>query len=355
MLIRKFFNFILWLIFLFVLLEIAGFIYFKLGVSKPISGHGYPAGLIVSHPELGYLYQPGFKGYFKGTAYHQIPIHINSDGFRDDDFSKQTTDQRRWAILGDSVVFGPGVTKEERFTECLEQKLSHGDNELDILNLGVNSYTFGHYLKIAELGYMDTAPDAVLIGITLNDFRPMDDSGIMRRLKRHEEEYSKPIWFERLQERLAKTYAGEFIDELKTRFSYAMMNADETEAYHTKWMRSVVKAWSQAENAQRFARELSQFKALMDASGTPYAFILFPELNDIKEPSKYDSPRKLVLRELQARNLQYCDPYDAFANEENPDRFFLQRDSVHFNPEGNTLLCNAILRCFERGDISLTP
>lgn len=348
---RKSFHIVIWLVFIFLLLELAGFAYFKLWVGKPISGYGYPAGLIVPHPVLGYLYKPGFEGYFKGSAYQNVPIQINSDGFRDDSFGKKSENRLRLAILGDSVVFAPGAHKAERFTECLEQRMPAGARGVDIMNLGVNSYTFGHYRAIAQQNYLDTSPEAVIIGITLNDFQQMDVSGVMRRLKRNEEGYSKPVWFAQIQERLNRSYAARFINELKNRFSYAWINADEKEAYHTKWMRSVVKAWTQPENAERFSSELTQFQNLMDSKGIPYAFILFPELNDIKEPAKYAAPRKSVLKELENRNLQYCDPYDEFAKAQDPDSLFLQRDSVHFNPAGHALLCNAILGCIEKGSI----
>jgi len=350
---RKSLFFIIWLVFIFLLLEITGFIYFKLRASKPISGYGYPAGLIVSHPVLGFQYQPGFAGYFKGSDFQQIPIQINSHGFRDDSFNEKSADRHRLAVLGDSVVFSPGVHKGERFTECLEQRIPAGEAGVDIMNLGVNSYTFGHYLAIAQQDYMDTSPDAVIIGITLNDFEPMDNSGILRRLKREAAGLTKPIWFARIQERLGRTYAARFIDEFNSRFTYALMNADEKEAYHTKWMRTVVKAWTQPENSGRFSRGLSQFKDLMDTADIPYAFILFPELNDIKEPDKYAAPRQTVLKELDNRNLPYCDPYNEFAKAEAPDSLFLQRDSIHLNPAGHTLLCSAILRCMEQGNIAL--
>jgi hypothetical protein len=37
------------------------------------------------------------------------------------------------------------------------------------------------------------------------------------------------------------------------------MNADKREQYHTKWMRSVVRAWEQPEVRARFIADLDRF------------------------------------------------------------------------------------------------
>lgn len=117
---------LVWLVFVFLLLELAGFVFYKLEVSKPVSGYGYPAGLIVAHPQLGYSYQPHYSGHFKGTAYQDIPIEINAQGFRDADFSAASGDGERVAVLGDSVVFGAGVSAKRSLYGLSRRIWSHG-------------------------------------------------------------------------------------------------------------------------------------------------------------------------------------------------------------------------------------
>jgi hypothetical protein len=343
---------LVWLVFIFLLLQLAGFVFYQLVVSRPISGYGYPTGLEVPHPQLGYHYQPEFFAHFKGTAYQHILIETNAQGFRDADFAAQPDEGLRVAVLGDSVVLGPGVKAEERFTHCLDDPTTTpAEHDWRILNLGVHAYSFGHYVTLAELDFLGTEPDAVLLGITLNDFAPMQSVGPARRARRHADSWQKPDWVARIQARLGRTYAARFLDELDTRIRYALLSADEREAYHTTWMRSVVEAWQLDENRERFAARLDQFTAEVAQRGLPLGFVLFPELNNLRDPETFDGPRQQVRAMLEERGLHYCDPYDDFAHQPDLDSLFLVRDSVHYTAAGHQVLCKAIEHCLDSGEL----
>ncbi len=364
---RRLFLGLVWLVFVFLLLQLAGFVFYQFVVSRPISGYGYPAGLERPHPELGYHYQPDFTGRFKGTAYQHIRIETNTQGFRDDDFAPRPGEGLRVAVLGDSVVLGPGIQADERFTSCLDDmahleaglganagtrsRTESGEDLWRILNLGVHAYSFGHYAKLAELDFLGAEPDAVLLGITLNDFAPMQSVGPARRARRQAEGWHKPDWVARIQARIGRTYAARFLDELDTRIRYALLSADEREAYHTTWMRTVVEAWQRDDNRQRFGDRLEQFANQVAERGLPLGFVLFPELNNLRDPETFDGPRQQVRAMLEAHDLDYCDPYDDFAQQPDLDALFLVRDSVHYTPKGHQLLCQAIERCLDSGGL----
>ena len=337
-----------WLVFVAVLLQLAGWAYISIGNPKSIEGYGYPTGLFVSHPQLGYLYRAGFSGLFNGAGYREIPIEINSQGFRDEPFENTPADRARIAFLGDSVVFGAGVRAEDRFTECLEAPNSAAkapSRPPMILNLGVSSYTFEHYLRLAGLDFFGLEPSAVVVGLTLNDFAAMESSGPARRLRRHAEGLHTPDWLARIKERIAGTYALRFLSELGIRLHYTLMNADKREEYHTKWMRTVVGAWEHAEIQARFRADLGSFVALAKTAEVPFGFVVFPELNDVLDPNGFSGPRRTVLRLLHPRNAKVCDPYEDFARQPDPKQLFLDHDSVHYSPAGHRLVCAAVRRC----------
>lgn len=346
----------LWLVYVMLLLQLAGFAVYRLGIIAPISGYGYPTALFVPHPVLGYHYQPDYSGWFKGGAYQDIPIETNAQGFRDAPFDPAPGDGPRVAVLGDSVVFGPGVRADERFTTCLADLPVQSGVTPRVLNLGVNSYSFGHYVAIAELDFLGARPDAVLLGITLNDFAPMEVAGPTRRMQRKLEGAAKPNWIADLQQRIARTYAVRFVRELRDRLDYALLSEDEREAYHTKWMSTVASAWQEQDNQQRFIADLERFVALSEAVGLPLAFVLFPERNDLERPDLFGEPRHLVRGLLEQRQLAYCDPYDLFARQTDFDALFLVRDSVHYTAAGHALICEAIAQCIaDRGGLFTSP
>jgi lysophospholipase L1-like esterase len=339
--------FSVWLLFVLLLLQLAGWVYFTVVGAKPIQGYGYPTGLFVPHPELGYGYRPGYSGEFRGAGFRGVAIDINASGYRDEPFTPMESERARVAFLGDSVVFGAGVAAGERFTECLEQG-ADGWNAPVVLNFGVNSYSLGHY--VVQLGHdvPMQAPDAVIVGLTLNDFDPMENSGPYRRLQRQEAGGHTPPWLERIKSRLNATYAGRFIGELKTRIRYALMNADDREAYHTRWMRTVVSAWEAPGVVDSFAADIDRLSERARSAELPLAFVLFPELNDLLDPETFSAPRKTILGLLADRGRPVCDPYDAFRNHPDPTSLFLPHDGVHYNAEGHQLVCEELRRCVTR-------
>ncbi|MDF1526221.1 MAG: SGNH/GDSL hydrolase family protein [bacterium] len=193
----------IWLLFVFLLLEVSGFILFNFTAVRPVGCYGYPLGLYVWHPTLDYLYKPGFTGHFSGGPYREISLTINGDGFRDDPFGPPSSGTRRVVVIGDSVVFGSGVRQADRFTEKLLADPAVKDAGVEILNLGVNSYNFGHYLELAKLRYMELEPNMVVVGFTLNDIQKMDRVWPNKQVKapegygepaRVKKWYQKPLW-----------------------------------------------------------------------------------------------------------------------------------------------------------------
>jgi lysophospholipase L1-like esterase len=358
---RRVLFIIIWLIFIFGLLQMAGYILFTFTSVKSIGSYGYPVGLYVYHPTLNFLYKPGFEGYFVGAGYGDIVLRINSDGFRDDPFPPGSAERRRIIVLGDSVVFGSGVWEEERFTELLQDHEAVQSAGIEVLNLGVNAYSFGHYLELARLDFMGLEPDLVIVGFTLNDIAKMDGAGPEKRVKPvkgkkgnsgQRKWYSKPDWVTRIQQSLDRTYAGKFVEHLKYTVKYARISEEEMKDYHTKWMRSVVDYWSEDQNRERLRGEILDFKAEMTRQGVPFAFLLFPERNDLLHPDEYSPPRESVRKLFDELDLGYCDAYDAFTAQTDVDSLYLINDSVHFTPVGHSIIRDVLLQCSEADIVS---
>ncbi|MBI3993442.1 MAG: SGNH/GDSL hydrolase family protein [Candidatus Lambdaproteobacteria bacterium] len=344
---------LLWLVYLLVLIQLAGWIWFGLGIGRPIESYGYPVGLFAPHDKLDYFYTPHFQGHFNGGAYQDIPIRINGQGFRDDEFGPKSPGRKRLVVLGDSVVFGAGAREEQRFTELLQAEPPAGAAPLEVLNLGVNSYTFGHYLALAEAGFLGLAPDAVLVGFTLNDNDPRSRAWPAEKAGRGEQ--AAPGTEDRVRQWLSRLAGARLLRDVRTRLQFAVMNADEQEAYHTKWMRRVAASWQDAQTVARLRDELARFQALLLGQGRPFAVLLFPERNDVARPGAFNGARKAVLGLLEERGIAVCDPYDAFAAAPDAAALYLPQDSVHFSAAGHRLLGTLLAACIADGRVPLGP
>ena len=341
---------LLWLVYLILLIQLAGWIYYAVGAGRNIESYGYPVGLFAPHPELDYVYTPGFAGRFNGAAYQDIEIRINETGFRDDPFASTPGARTRVAVLGDSVVFGAGVAEEHRFTERLAADPPPG-LVLEVLNLGVNSYTLSHYVSLAELEIMGLQPDLVLVSFTLNDNDSRSRSWPAHQFEETEAAPEEPGVVEHVRQWAGRLAGARMLRDVRGRLQFAMMNADEREAYHTKWMRRVVETWQDQAILARVREELSRFKALMQAQGTPYAMVLLPERNDVAMPGGFDVPRQTARGLMEGLGLPVCDPFARFAEAEDAAALYLAGDSVHLSAVGHALLRDGIAECMADGRI----
>jgi len=125
---------------------------------------------ILLHIEL----VPNCVGYFDGI-FVRLPItmiKINSDGFRDREFSiHKPRDAFRIIALGDSMTFGLGLDIEDTWPKQLENKLNALNNSInyEVLNFGVPGYnTFEEVEMFKEKG-IKYNPDMILLGFLVND------------------------------------------------------------------------------------------------------------------------------------------------------------------------------------------
>jgi lysophospholipase L1-like esterase len=133
-----------------------------------------------SDPTLVFELKPGVNGVFEGNS-----LRINSHGIRDDsdDLYK---DQRRIALLGDSVTFSTSVNQEESVAARLQQLLDPGVEKIKVLNFGCSGYSIfempSHLNRLAKI----YKPEEIIYLLNPNDFSERDtvyegaDGGLYR-------------------------------------------------------------------------------------------------------------------------------------------------------------------------------
>lgn len=99
---------------------------------------------------------------------------LNSDGYRDKEFYSKKPGEYLILVVGDSVVYGQGLLKYQRFTNILGKRLGkiRSTRVLNLGNCGTNIYQ--HFLT-AEKFDQGLKPDLIIIGITENDLIVWDN------------------------------------------------------------------------------------------------------------------------------------------------------------------------------------
>jgi lysophospholipase L1-like esterase len=93
----------------------------------------------------------------------EIPIDINSDGFRGDDIpGTKASNELRILVLGDSITLGSGVLNEKTYVQIAQKQITSDKStrSVRLINAGIDG------LKIL--------PDIVVVGFYLNDGNPPD-------------------------------------------------------------------------------------------------------------------------------------------------------------------------------------
>ncbi len=111
------------------------------------------------HPKLGLFHKSDFSAEYRGVTYT-----TNSKGLRDGalDYAR-TPGRARVVLLGDSIVWGYGVSDGETLPDYLE----HARPATEIVNLGVAGYGTGQELMLLRVEGLRYDPDLVLLVFTV--------------------------------------------------------------------------------------------------------------------------------------------------------------------------------------------
>jgi lysophospholipase L1-like esterase len=127
--------------------------------------------LYVPHPdpELAVTLAANADFEFEGVTMKLPPTRVRTtpEGYREPAVTLPApAGTRRFACLGDSVVFGWGVEALETFCAHLPQRLGPG---WDAVNLGVPGYNLVQTVRRFELAESSSRPDAVVLVVNQND------------------------------------------------------------------------------------------------------------------------------------------------------------------------------------------
>ncbi|MCZ6672609.1 MAG: hypothetical protein O7C75_06680, partial [Verrucomicrobia bacterium] len=112
---------------------------------------------------LGWTHTPNKIAFFKNAR-----VEINARGLRDDEVPYQKpAGEFRILFLGDSQLFGDGVSSEETFTSLLEAEF----NDVQAINAGIIGYGTDQQLLFLKKEGMKYSPGLIVVALNAYDFQ----------------------------------------------------------------------------------------------------------------------------------------------------------------------------------------
>lgn len=97
----------------------------------------------------------------------------NRFGYRERDFVGEVPPQRyRLVLIGDSITYGQGLARHERYGDLLQQYL--GLERYEVLNFGLVGADLRDHDAVLAHKVLPLEPDFVLLQLYINDFEPPD-------------------------------------------------------------------------------------------------------------------------------------------------------------------------------------
>ena len=117
----------------------------------------------VAHPDIGYLPRPNGNTVISGKDFHAVHA-VDGKGFRNID---PWPDRADIVVVGDSLTFGYGVTRDEAWPTIL----ARAQEGIPLVNLALVGAGPQQYLRVYESFGVDLRPKLLVVGVFVrNDF-----------------------------------------------------------------------------------------------------------------------------------------------------------------------------------------
>jgi lysophospholipase L1-like esterase len=284
-------------------------------------------------PRLFWRLKPNQNCY---TKVDHKPVHINSHGTRGPEFeTAKPPGTFRILSLGDSRTFGWGLTENETYSAKLGQMLqdSRGmSNRVEVINAGVNGWSYQQMLVYFREDGLAMHPDAVLIG----------EANLWTQFSEHStpEFVRKFIWRVRLKNLLRRSAIYHYAIELKLKDFY--------ERHRAKFIPidpnqdPFFKEQQQKDPNAVFRTAIHDLCSLARSNGVQPMLLFLPVLGDLQNTNASDvlQIKRSVSESLDVPLIDMTELLQPGGGR----CLYLEGDPVHFNVDGNRIIAETIYR-----------
>jgi lysophospholipase L1-like esterase len=290
------------------------------------------------------IYQPDPALYWKlkpnQDCYTKIglrPVHINSLGTRGPEFQAVKPPQTiRVLSLGDSRTFGWGLRESETYSARLQQLLQQElgtIKQVEVINAGVNAWSFPQILVYFRDTALKYRPDVVVVG----------EANLWTQFsERNSPEFVKKFMSRvRLKNFLRRFATYHYVVEIKLKAFY--------ERHRTRFIPvdpsrdTLFKEQQQADPDAVFRFALNDIVELAKTNGVLPVLLYLPTEDEFITTNTFTSQILQTKGDLsQKHDIPLVDISPGVRAETNS--VYLEGDPVHFNVRGNEIIARQLFR-----------
>lgn len=307
-----------------------------LAIEVPLRMAGYgQLEIYEPHPALFWRLKPNQVGL---TKVDRKPFHINSHGTRGSEFdSIKPAGTIRIVSLGDSRTFGWGLSDEEAYSALLETRLQKrvgGRQKIEVINAGVNAWSYPQMYAYFRHDGLTHKPDYVVVGEAngWTQFVEGADPAFVRRF----------MWSVRFKNLLRRFAVYHYVIEVKLEHVY--------QRYREKFIPVDPRNDSLYKDQQRpdpdavFKEAIGNLCRLALSQGVTPVLLYLPTRQELREePTTVYRTKAAIARELEIPLVDLT-PLLKGRGEE----LYLQADPVHLNVAGNRIIADTLAGTMER-------
>ena len=315
---------------------------------------------------MPYALAPGAVDTFV-TREFNIPIRINSLGYRDDEFPLKKTARLRILAIGDSFTFGYAGTAAEAYPNVVERELRTrlGEDDIEVINAGFAAcqYPDTYYLYLKNRG-LALDPDIITVGVFVgndldhdlageNTWPEVDKDGLPVRIQNTLAHVENGYWVSRnrsLRYRLPVVRDSHLAQAL---ISLLRTAGPEKPRTFNQWMYRKDYEPRTDEAVAKVEKLLLAMAALARERGIPIVFIVMPTREQVYPEDcdfsadafmagyDLDKPQRLLAEFFEKNGLTELDLTPVFRAAPRDTMLYYALDQ-HWNERGNELAGRAI-------------
>jgi len=260
------------------------------------------------NPLIGHVHKPNSSEFLMGTM-----VNINSDGFRDNEYSTLKKKKYRMIFLGDSLTFGWGVEKESTFENLLEIEISK-ILPVEIINFGTGNYNTEQEVNLFFEKGLKYSADKVVVFYFINDAETTPQKSPLAFLA-----YSR------------------MISLIWSRIHVLMainMESKNFKSYYAGLYEADREGWRNATNA------FLKLKSECEKLNIRLQVVLLPELHDVKH-TLFNKEYDLIGSFFNEHNIEYLNLMSLFSDYNDPPKLWVASDDAHPNKLAHQIIAQA--------------